>query len=224
MVARSDATLRLGIGGVLSDRAEAFLKENPDQENALRRLLTLKLAIVPPEGEPVRRQTTREECTEGEWSLAARLAEYPWRLVVIGEREADSRLIAEVAHEALLRAWPRLSDWLRDQRDFLVFKSEAERAESGDRAKWVTRRRRCSQGSTSRGPRNRLPTRGQDLSANVIAFTTTAVSPGATRTTLTAPSPIMTKRSGSSRNWRLPTRGPTIRRSHQRKRLLVRER
>jgi hypothetical protein len=66
MVARGDATLRLpgqaiDVGGVLADRAEGFLKDNPGEESDLRRLLTLKLAIIPPEGEPVRRQTTREE-------------------------------------------------------------------------------------------------------------------------------------------------------------------
>ena len=75
MVKRGDATLRLpaqaiDVGGVLASRAEEFLKDNPDDENSLRRLLTLKLASVPPEGEPVRRQTTDEECTDAEWALA----------------------------------------------------------------------------------------------------------------------------------------------------------
>jgi hypothetical protein len=45
----------------------------------LRRLLTLKLASVPPEGEPVRRETMEEECTDAECALARRLAEYPAR-------------------------------------------------------------------------------------------------------------------------------------------------
>ena len=78
----------IDIGGVLASRAEAFLKNNPAEEKALRRLLTLKLAIVPAEGEPVRRQTHREECTKRNGSLAARLADHPYRLVVMGEREA----------------------------------------------------------------------------------------------------------------------------------------
>src|SRR5262249_20569691 len=94
MVRRGAASLRMpaqaiDIGGVLASRAEEFLKSQPDEEKALRRLLTLRLAMVPPEGEPVRRQTTQEECTQTEWSLAARLAEHPWRLVVMSEREVD---------------------------------------------------------------------------------------------------------------------------------------
>ena len=115
-------------GSVLATRAEGFVTEHPAEEAALRRLLTLRLAIVPPEGEPVRRQTSRDECSEAEWALAARLADYPYRLVVMGEREADRFVVAEVAHEALLRAWPRLVQWLREEREFLIFKGEAERA------------------------------------------------------------------------------------------------
>jgi formylglycine-generating enzyme required for sulfatase activity len=131
MVARGDATLRLSaqainVGGVLSSSAEGFLAQNPDEEDALRRLLMLKLVMVPPEGEPVRRQTTREECSEAEWSLAARLAEYPWRLVVMRERASDGRIVAEVAHEAFLRSWPRLRDWLHDERDFLAWRNGLE--------------------------------------------------------------------------------------------------
>ena len=134
MVKRGEPRLRLparaiDIGGVLSSRAEDFLKANPEREVTLRRLLTLRLAAVPPEGEPVRRQARRIECSEAEWALAASLADQPWRLVVTGEREADGEVVAEVAHEALLRAWPRLASWLREEREFLVFKSEVEHDE-----------------------------------------------------------------------------------------------
>jgi hypothetical protein len=88
MVRRDKPTLSLpdqaiDVGGVLASRAETFLKHNPVDEKALCRLLTLKLAVVPPEGEPVRRQTNRGECTENEWSLAGRLADHPYRLVVL---------------------------------------------------------------------------------------------------------------------------------------------
>jgi hypothetical protein len=134
IVKRGEATLRLpseaiDVGGVLTHRAEEFLRSHPEDEKSTRRLLTLKLASVPPEGEPVSRQTIEEECTVAEWALARVLAEHPWRLVVIGERATDKRIIAEVAHEALLRAWPRLAQWMREERQFLIFKGDAERAE-----------------------------------------------------------------------------------------------
>jgi TPR repeat protein len=174
MVKRGDASLRLpaqaiDVGGVLASRAEEFLKEHPDDESSLRRLLTLKLASVPPEGEPVRRQTTDEECTEAEWALARRLAEHPWRLVVIGERAADRRIIAEVAHEAMLRSWPRLAHWLRDERYFLIFKGDLERAErrwremSGENSALLT-------GLDLTRAEGWLPKRSGDLSREVVAF------------------------------------------------------
>jgi tetratricopeptide (TPR) repeat protein len=174
MVRRGDATLRLSaqaidVGGVLKQSAEDFLAANPGDEPALRRLLTLKLASVPPDGEPVRRQATREDCSDAEWALASRLAEYPWRLVVMRERSADAAIVAEVAHEAFLRAWPRLSGWLRDERDFLVFKNEAERVarrwhEMGESDKALLT------GLDLTRAEEWLPTRGQDLSGDVAAF------------------------------------------------------
>src|SRR5262245_4866613 len=174
MAMGGDATLRMpvqaiDIGGVLTGRAEEFLKANPAEEKPLRRLLTLRLAIVPPEGEPVRRQTTREECTEAEWSLAARLAEHPWRLVVLGEREADKRIVAEVAHEALLRAWPRLAQWLREERDFLVSKGDTERAQR----RWLgmgQAEKALLTGLDLARAEESLATRSEDLSAEVTAF------------------------------------------------------
>jgi WD domain, G-beta repeat len=174
MVRRGDPTLRLpaaaiDLGGVLASRAEEFLKAHPDEENSLHRLLTLKLASVPPEGEPIRRQTTDEECSEAEWTLACRLAEYPWRLVVIGDREVDKRVVAEVAHEALLSAWPRLADWLRKERDFLIFKGDAERAER----RWRGMARSDAAlltGLDITRAEGWLPTRSEDLSREVTAF------------------------------------------------------
>ncbi len=129
----SEAKLRLpaqaiDIGGVLAARADRFLEENPGKEPILRRLLTLRLCTVQPEGEPVRRQTRREDCPPPEWELACRLADYPWRLVATSER-VDGVIVAEVAHEAMLREWPLLEEWLRERREFLVFKADAERAE-----------------------------------------------------------------------------------------------
>jgi WD40 repeat protein len=134
MVKRGDATLRLpsqaiDVGGVLSSRAEDFLRANPEKEKVLRRLLTLKLATIHADGTAVRRQAMRDECATAEWDVAAKLADGGWRLVVTGVRDADGKIIAEVAHEALLHAWPRLVRWLDDERDFLVFKGDVERKE-----------------------------------------------------------------------------------------------
>ena len=132
MVKRGDATLRLpsqaiDVGGVLSSRAEDFLQVNPNGEDLLKRLLTLKLTTVHAEGKPVRRQATRDECSDAEWALASSLADGQWRLVVTSTRDSDGKVVAEVAHEAFLNAWPRLGRWLAEEREFLIFKGDAER-------------------------------------------------------------------------------------------------
>ena len=101
--------------------------------------------------------------------MAERLAEHPWRLVVTAERERDGEVVAEVAHEALLRAWPRLAGWLADERGFLVFKGEAERAER----RW--QEMGCADKALLTGldlarAEEWLPIRGEDLTAEVRAF------------------------------------------------------
>jgi hypothetical protein len=57
MVQRGDGVLRLPartfeLGGVLVDRANRFLETHPGAEDALRRVLTLRLAAVREDGEP----------------------------------------------------------------------------------------------------------------------------------------------------------------------------
>jgi hypothetical protein len=75
MVKRGDGILRLPpaameIGGVLVERANSFLSHHPQSEDALRRLLTLRLATVREDGEPTRRRAARSEFTDDEWRLA----------------------------------------------------------------------------------------------------------------------------------------------------------
>ncbi|MEM7441881.1 MAG: TIR domain-containing protein, partial [Pseudomonadota bacterium] len=110
----------------LVDRAERFIELHPNDTDTLRRLLTLRLAHVPREGQPVRRRAQRSDCTDAEWALVDELAGGDWRLLTTSD--ADEEPVAEVAHEALLRHWPRLSQWLDAERDFLIWKGQLETA------------------------------------------------------------------------------------------------
>jgi conflict system STAND superfamily ATPase len=87
---------------------------------------------------------------------------------LLGEREGDKRIIAEVAHEALLRAWPRLAQWLREEREFLVFKGEAERAERRWRDMGRADRALLTGLDLARAE-EWLPTRSEDVSGEVSA-------------------------------------------------------
>ena len=126
---RADGVLRLPPGFVdiarpLADKAERFVASEPDRLEALRRLFTLKLALLPREGEVMRRRARRAECGVDEWRLVEAMAGARWRLVTMGEEAAEAT--AEVAHEALLRYWPRVVRWLDEAREFLVWKSRFE--------------------------------------------------------------------------------------------------
>jgi hypothetical protein len=130
----SDGVLRfppgvIDVAGPLVRRAEQFLGLHPGDEATLRRLFTLRLAHVPKEGEPVRRRATRADTTAAdgsttEWALAQELASADWRLLTTGSEGGEPTV--EVAHETLLRKWPRLIGWIDGEREFLIWKGQLE--------------------------------------------------------------------------------------------------
>jgi len=132
MVRQGDGTLRLPaqsfeLGGVLVGRANTFLANHPNAEDALRRVLTLQLATVREDGEPTRRRAAREEFSAEEWRLVSELADYPNRLLVTVTNEAGETY-AEVAHEAIFRRWDKLREWIATEREFFSWRSGLEAA------------------------------------------------------------------------------------------------
>lgn len=132
MVHRGDGILRLPsqaieLGAVLVDRADAFLAANPNSEQLLRRVFTLKLATLRENEEPTRRRAFRSEFSEEEWRLICDLANHPNRLLATATPEAGEAY-AEVAHEAIFRRWDKLRDWITGEREFLIWKGGLEHA------------------------------------------------------------------------------------------------
>jgi formylglycine-generating enzyme required for sulfatase activity len=132
MVRTDDGVLRLPaqsfeLGGVLVDRADKFLATHPGAEDALRRVLTLRLAAVRDDGEPTRRRAARAEFSDEEWRLVSELADYPNRLLVTAAT-ATGDTYAEVAHEAIFRRWGTLREWIAAEREFLIWRSGLEAA------------------------------------------------------------------------------------------------
>jgi formylglycine-generating enzyme required for sulfatase activity len=130
MVKRGDGMLRLPVqsfelGGVLVDRADRFLETHPGAEDALRRVLTLRLATVHEDSEPTRRRAARSEFSDKEWRLISELADYPNRLLVTVTAETGEAY-AEVAHEAMFRRWRKLRDWIAAEREFLAWRGGLE--------------------------------------------------------------------------------------------------
>jgi len=73
--------------------------------------------VRPGEGtEDTRRVATRAEVGEENWNLVSYLAGYQARLVVTGRQETEDTV--EVVHEALIREWLTLREWMNANRQF----------------------------------------------------------------------------------------------------------
>ena len=104
-----------GVLGAVARLAEdAFGRLDPAQQ-AVARTVLLRLAEVEPEGGVERRRLPLAELeATGDGAAAG-----------VIEQLADARLLTisagsvEFAHEALLREWPRLRDWIEEDRDDL---------------------------------------------------------------------------------------------------------
>jgi WD40 repeat protein/tRNA A-37 threonylcarbamoyl transferase component Bud32 len=99
-----------GVHGAVARLAEGTYARIPDARKPLVRALMLRLVSEGDGDEPVRRRAPLAELdverNEDMAGVLATLADS--RLVTVGEGSL------EVAHEALLREWPRLREWIED--------------------------------------------------------------------------------------------------------------
>ncbi|HWU10771.1 MAG TPA: trypsin-like peptidase domain-containing protein [Streptomyces sp.] len=146
--------------------------ETPDPMEAIthaRRLLAGLVRVVPGSGAPaLRRVLTRAEAGEQRWRLAVLFAGKDERLLVLhgGAGVPES---VELAHEALITAWPTLSEVVREDRDFLAARTELQH----DRERWE--REGCADELLPRGAHlasleSRLAGRTDELTAAETDF------------------------------------------------------
>jgi adenylate cyclase len=124
------------IGGVeqsLATYAENFYTKLDENEQQQARRIFIQL-VYPGKGtEDTRRIATRVQLGEEGWNLVVRLSDA--RLVVSGRDELTGEETVEVVHEALIRGWNRLRNWMDEDREFRLWQerlrarmSEWERA------------------------------------------------------------------------------------------------
>ncbi|ARF73484.1 hypothetical protein B7C62_15355 [Kitasatospora albolonga] len=89
-------------------------------EEALR-LLSGLVRVLPGSEAPLRRRLTREEAGEERWRIAEALAER--RLLVLRGDPGEAQSV-ELAHEALISAWPTLAHQVAADGEFLVGRAE----------------------------------------------------------------------------------------------------
>ncbi|MGB1277115.1 MAG: WD40 repeat domain-containing protein, partial [Nannocystaceae bacterium] len=113
-----------GVAGALQKHADALVSGfEPRALRQARRLLTRLVRVGEDDMAPTRRRIddhqARPPSAEEQAAFEAMLAAFvEARLIVRDEHEGQATL--EVAHEALIRRWPRLRSWLREDRDMLV--------------------------------------------------------------------------------------------------------
>jgi DNA-binding SARP family transcriptional activator/WD40 repeat protein/tRNA A-37 threonylcarbamoyl transferase component Bud32/type II secretory pathway predicted ATPase ExeA len=108
-----------GIGGALASRAEQLYAESDPEERAQIRSLFTQLVTIGDDGDDLRRRATTDELGSVTPAVIERYRAN--RLLVTDHHPVTRQPTAEVAHEALLREWPRLRDWVEEDRDAIRF-------------------------------------------------------------------------------------------------------
>uniref|UniRef100_UPI0039C72C90 NACHT and WD repeat domain-containing protein n=1 Tax=Scytonema sp. PCC 10023 TaxID=1680591 RepID=UPI0039C72C90 len=110
------------IGGVkkaIANHAEQIYQQLSEAEQKQAQRIFMQL-VRPGEGtEDTRRLATRAEVRQDNWGLVSYLAGYQARLVVTGRNEQEDTV--EVVHEALIREWGTLREWINANRQFRVW-------------------------------------------------------------------------------------------------------
>jgi DNA-binding SARP family transcriptional activator len=113
-----------GVSGALARRAEEVFSALSEAEQRVARQLFLRLVTLGEGAEDTRRRTPRSELealrsevTDESATIGAVLDTFGQARLLTFDRDPGTREpTAEVAHEALLREWPRLRAWLDDSR------------------------------------------------------------------------------------------------------------
>lgn len=121
VVTRADYEAVGGLSGALAQRAEeTFATLGAEERGAIRQVF-LRLVAVDAGGETRRRITSGEVETLGyrESTVRTAINAFDRARLLTFDRSPDGEATVEVAHEALIREWPRLRGWLDEVRDDL---------------------------------------------------------------------------------------------------------
>ncbi|WP_438818302.1 nSTAND1 domain-containing NTPase, partial [Streptomyces clavuligerus] len=162
-----------GIHGAVADTAEhTYQRLTPEQARHARRIL-LRL-ITPGQGAPdTRRPAPRAELETADGAAAVCEHLSRARLITLDDDTAD------LAHDALITAWPRLRDWVDEERARLVVHCRL----TADAATWAGRHQ--DPGALYRGTRlatarEAFPPPHEGLTAAERAFLTAAITAATT--------------------------------------------
>ena len=111
------------VDGAIASRAESLYRSLDDDERTAVRGLFERLVVVGADDEPTRRRAARTELTGVPADPSVETAIEAWahaRLLSLDRHPQTREPTVEIAHEALLREWPRLRAWIEEDRDVLM--------------------------------------------------------------------------------------------------------
>ena len=108
-----------GLTGALALRAEDTLTQMTHNQQIVARRMFGRLVTLGEGTEDTRRRVRRSEFGDDTDTATVIDTFGTARLLVFDHDPATREPTVEIAHEALLRAWPRLSGWLDDDREWL---------------------------------------------------------------------------------------------------------
>jgi hypothetical protein len=141
-VATYDSPAFGGLGGAIARRADATLESlGQDGEKALERVFA-RLVRVNQDDAPTRLRE-RQLVWEGDAAALRVIQSFQEARLLVSDRGAGEDAVIEVAHEALLREWPRLAGWIEKRREAFQLKervrTEAHAWMQGDRKRHARR-------------------------------------------------------------------------------------
>lgn len=133
-----------GVSGALGRRAEEIYQQLDADDREIARQVFLRLVAVSAEGEATRRRVLQSELltlSTDRPRLQQVIAAFGQARLLTFDYEPVTRApTVEIAHEALLRVWERLRDWLDDSREDLLVQRRLALAASA----WDSSRRDAS--------------------------------------------------------------------------------
>lgn len=116
------------LAGVVNTRAETMFERLPPQVRAHLGAVFRQLVLVDEQGVATRARARLDDIV-GSSPEAGQLVEaFERARLLVPDRAADGTIVLEVAHEALLREWTRLKDWIRECADDLRLVRQVEAA------------------------------------------------------------------------------------------------
>lgn len=159
-----------GVTGSLGRTGEALFEELNDEERVALRRVTRRLSHIDGDGNVTRRQAAVDELVGASNTSTDVLKALGRERLVVFDHDLETRApTAEITHEALLTAWPRLAEWQREDAEITrLLEDLSERSRA-----WIQLSR--SSGELLRGPRldqalESLPSLESDLSEREREF------------------------------------------------------